>query len=68
MADFSVASVFSDNSVLQRNRAVSIFGKGKDGLEVRAGLYDSDGKIISENSSFARDEKWKIIQIGRAHV
>ena len=61
MADFSVASVFSDNSVLQRNRAVSIFGKGKDGLEVRAGLYDSDGKIISENSSFARDGKWKII-------
>ncbi len=34
MADFRVAAVFSDNCVLQRDKNVSVFGEGPDGLVV----------------------------------
>ena len=61
MAAFSVASVFSDNSVLQRDRVISVFGEGSDGLKVSASLIDSEGKILCENSGLACGGKWKVL-------
>ncbi len=43
MSAFSLAAVFSDRCVLQRNKPVSVFGSGPDGMNVSVILRFPDG-------------------------
>ena len=38
MGNFTVARVFSDNMVLQRNKNISVFGEGRDGTEIQSAV------------------------------
>ena len=51
MNSFKVAAVFSDHMVLQRNKYVSVFGQAKDGLLIKASLFDANNKLLCENSA-----------------
>lgn len=45
MSTFKVASVFSSNMVLQRNKPIAVFGEGEDGKTVKAVFsFVEDGK------------------------
>ena len=55
---FTVAAVFSDHMVLQRNKYISIFGKAEDTGVIKASLYDNKGTLLSENSTLAGDKDW----------
>ena len=56
--NFSVAAIFSDHMVLQRNKYVAIFGGGAAGALVRAQLFDANGAKICENSTIAENGRW----------
>ena len=60
MRIFSVAAVFSDNMVLQRNRFISFFGDADDDFSVTVTLFNENGKILSQNKAASHDGKWKI--------
>ena len=55
---FTVAAVFSDHMVLQRNKYISIFGKAEDTGVIKASLYNNKGTLLSENSTLAGDKDW----------
>ena len=46
VADFSLAAVFSDHMVLQRNKYVSVFGNAKDGIVIKVSLCNEDGLML----------------------
>ncbi|MCR5218172.1 sialate O-acetylesterase [Treponema sp.] len=60
MRDFSVAAVFSDYCVLQRDRDFFVFGYSKDfyGKTVYVSLKSAEGKVISSASSIIDGAKW----------
>ncbi len=60
MRNFSVAAVFSDNMVLQRNRFISFFGDADDDFTVTVTLFNENGKILSQNKAASHDGKWKV--------
>ena len=65
MSDFkklelSVAAVFSDHMVLQRNKYVSVFGEAENGSLINAALFDEKGIILSKNSTIAENGRWTI--------
>lgn len=60
MRIFSVAAVFSDNMVLQRNRFISFFGDADDDFTVTVTLFNENGKILSQNKAASHDGKWKV--------
>ena len=56
--NFSVAAIFSDHMVLQRNKFVAIFGDAVDGALVRTQLFNSQGAGVGENSTVAENGRW----------
>lgn len=60
MGKFKVASVFSSNMVLQRNKPIAVFGEGKDGKTVKAIInYNVDGEALSaEAEAVVSGGKW----------
>lgn len=60
MRIFSVAAVFSDNMVLQRNRFISFFGDADDDFTVTVTLFNENGKMLSQNKAASHDGKWKV--------
>lgn len=57
---FSVAAVFSDNMVLQRNKPIAVFGAGENGIHIKVTLkYNEAGqeKYVEAESEVA-DGKW----------
>ena len=60
MADFSVAAVISNHCVLQRDKNISIFGRGQTSSLVKAELKNSNNQIISSNSSKIYNERWVV--------
>ncbi len=60
MADFRCAAVFSDHMVLQRNKYAAIFGEGENNKLIKASLFDSKGKLLSENSTLVENERWTL--------
>ena len=58
MDDFSIAAIFSDNMVLQRNRCVSFFGEAKGDFCVSVSIFDKKGDVLSQNKCFSQDGKW----------
>lgn len=58
MSRFTVAAVFSDNMVLQRNKNIAVFGEAKDGYLISCELIDVDGKVIGKNETVAAGGKW----------
>ncbi len=57
-AQFSVAAVFSDHMVLQRNKYTAVFGEAEDDSLIKAILYDNKGYTLAENSTIAKDGRW----------
>ncbi len=57
-SEFSVAAIFSDHMVLQRNKYIAVFGSAKDGALVRAQLFDAKGAGLCENSTLAENGRW----------
>ena len=57
---FTVAAVFSDNMVLQRNKPIAVFGEGEDGKSVKAVIsYVKDGqKKSNEAETTAVAGRW----------
>ena len=60
MANFSVAAIFSDHMVLQRNKFISIFGYGDDGLKIEARLFSSENELLSQNTGFIVNGRWDL--------
>ena len=60
MADFSVAAIFSDHMVLQRNKYTAVFGTADDGTFVKAALYNLQGTLLCKNSTVTEGGKWLI--------
>ena len=61
MADsknFSVAAVFSDHMVLQRNKYISIFGQAPDGALISASLFDDKDNLLSKNAVICENGHW----------
>ena len=61
MADyktFSVAAVFSDHMVLQRNKYTAIFGEALDRALVCAELFDEHGQLLCKNATVAESGRW----------
>ena len=55
---FSVAAVFSDHMVLQRNKYTSIFGKAENGTLIKAALFDEKNEALCINSTVAENGHW----------
>ena len=55
---FSVAAIFSDYMVLQRNKWTAVFGKAEDGSLVEAKLFDNKGNLLSSNSTTTEKGCW----------
>lgn len=53
-ANFSLPHVLSDGMVLQRDKSVSIWGKGEEGVEIKAWFNGQDGKTK------VKDGHWSI--------
>ena len=60
MSNFSVAAVFSDHMVLQRNKFISIFGQADDGLKIKTKLFDKNHNLLSENENSAINGRWLV--------
>lgn len=60
MEDYSVAAVFSNHMVLQRNKIITIFGYGKNGTKIFAELFNEKNQLLCKNSTEVVGEKWKI--------
>ena len=61
MIRFSVAEIFGNGMVLQRNKPIHIFGQAEEGDRVRVSIYDYHGRLIDEiNSVSDRLEKWQV--------
>ena len=61
MADsksFSVAAVFSDHMVLQRNKYTALFGEAEDGALIHAELFNAQGQLLCKNTSIAEKGRW----------
>jgi len=61
MSDFSVAAIFSNHMVLQRNKLISIFGTGDDNTPVNVKLLNNANQVIAENNGSATNGKWEIL-------
>ena len=55
MSEFSIAAVFSDNMVIQRNKNINVFGYGTDGAEVTVVFCGN------KSSSVIKDGKWNVV-------
>lgn len=63
MNKFYIASIFSDNCVLQRNKIINIFGYVDSNCEIVTTLYNNQHKILSKNTKTICTEseiKWII--------
>ncbi len=49
---FRVASIFSDNMVLQRNKRVAVFGEAKDGTVITVSFLGQEVSTIAEGGRF----------------
>ena len=52
-ANFSLPHVLSDGMVLQRDKPVRIWGKGKEGAEIKAWLNGHDGKTTVQKGRWS---------------
>lgn len=55
---FSVAAIFSDHMVLQRNKYTAVFGDASDGALVYAELFDEHGQLLCKNATVAEGGRW----------
>ncbi len=60
MNTFSVAAIFSDHMVLQRNKFISIFGYGDDNQTVNAKLFNEKNELLSENNAVILNGRWDL--------
>ena len=60
MSDFSVAAVFSNHCVLQRDKVISVFGSAGDGCKVSVELYDQKQSLLAKNKSRAKGGSWLV--------
>ena len=60
MNTFSVAAVFSDHMVLQRNKFISVFGYGDDNQTVNAKLFNEKNELLSENNTVILNGRWDL--------
>ena len=58
LKSFSVAAIFSDHMVLQRNKYTAIFGEAADGSLVKAELFDAKGSLLGGNTCLAEAGHW----------
>lgn len=61
MADFSVAAVFSDHCVLQRNKNICIFGTAAEGSSISVEISNSKSQVISKNTAATYGSRWEVI-------
>jgi len=59
MKNFTLAAVFSDHMVLQRNKYISIFGQAEAGSLIKASLYDDKGELLCQNSTICNSSDKK---------
>ena len=59
MVEFSVASVFSDGCVLQRDKDICVFGCADNGEHVSAKIMDG-GRTVDENCCVSIGGKWSV--------
>lgn len=60
MHEFQVASVFSSNMVLQRDKNIRIFGWAPEGETVTAELFCGE-KLISKNEAAAKNDRFTVV-------
>ena len=60
MNNFTVAAVFSDHMVLQRNKYIAIFGEAENAVLIKASLFDDKGALLSKNSTLSVNGRWLV--------
>ena len=55
---FTVAAIFSNHMVLQRNKFIAVFGQAEKGTLITASLFNDKNELLSENSTIAENETW----------
>lgn len=60
MANYTIAAVFSDHMVLQRNKNITIFGTGENGTVIYAELSNSKNKTLSSNKTKIQNGVWEL--------
>ena len=58
--NYTVAAVFSDHMVLQRNKWMAIFGEAENDTIITASLYDKNGALLSTNSTICENQRWEL--------
>ncbi len=60
MANFSVAAIFSNHCVLQRNKNISIFGTSDSNQIISVELFNSKNELLTSNQSRAYNNRWTV--------
>lgn len=60
MSNFSVAAIFSNHCVLQRNKNISIFGTADSGTLISVELYNSKNELLTSNKSRTTENRWLV--------
>ena len=58
MESFSIASVFSDYMVIQRNKNTAIFGKADSGAVIKAELFNLKNDLLCSNITTSHNGSW----------
>ena len=61
MSDFSVAAVFSNHCVLQRDKIISIFGNAEDGSKITVELYAQNQTLLAKNTGKSKNGRWLVM-------
>ena len=61
MSDFSVAAVFSNHCVLQRDKVISIFGNAEDGSKITVELYAQNQTLLAKNTGKSKNGRWLVM-------
>lgn len=60
MSKFTVAAVFSNNMVLQRNKPICIFGQAENNSKITVELFNSKSSLLAANTVTAQNEVWEL--------
>lgn len=60
MSNFTVAAVFSNNMVLQRNKPIFVFGQAENETKITVELFSATSSVLASNTVSAANGLWEL--------